>query len=346
MGGGMELETAMEFDSGGFEGGDDDSLDLETPMSDFTVGEPPSWMEDDAGVSDENVLDFSAAGTATEDSTTEVPLRDRRTPRTKPSPPKFKKQRNLAVPIIGVVVLLAVGLGGYVAWPIVSDRLTPPEETEEPGVTIPPLSEELMPVMREVSAEAVATIFQEARAVWNQSDSPPIPPSDWLAGAYLASAGDYPSAEAFWRGVADFVDLVRDMDLGTFDAALMEELSSRELSEADARAIRERADSGFVAAAPERAEVFEELDALIDAALALHQFLAANQDNIEYAPASIVTTDPVLEVEPATPEIEAAMNERLDDYFSAQRALDVRDRPSADVLLSLLQSRIQEEGVA
>lgn len=349
LGGGMDLETAPEFDTGGFEGADEDALDLETPMSQFSPDEPPSWM-DESEADEGNVLDFSAAGSASDaggedEAGEEVPLRDRRTPRTRPSPPKFRKERNLAVPIIGIVLLLAVGIGGYVAWPIVNDRLSGSGDAEDPAVVIPTLAPDLVPVMREASSSAFASIFETARTEWAASSPVQEPPSDWLAGVYLARAGDYENVELFWSGMGDFVERVRGIELSTFDAALAAELQSRGLSEADAAAIRERADSGFVAAAPQRAQVFDRFQRLIDAALDLHTFLVANEQSIEYAPAAAVTTDPVLEVNPASEEIRAAMEDLLDQVTQSLSQLEYRDRVSATGLRGMILSRIQEQGV-
>lgn len=346
--GGMQLETSREFETGSFEGGDDE-LDLEAPMSQFSPDEPPSWM-DESEADDGNVLDFSAAGaapdaTGEDEVGEEVPLRERRTPRTRPSPPRFKKDRNLAVPIIGIVLLLAVGIGGYVAWPIVSDRLSSSADDEDPAVFIPTLAPELMPVMREASSSAFASIFEAARTESSATSPVQEPPSDWLAGVYLARAGDYENVELFWTGMGEFVERVRGIELAAFDAALAIELQARGLSEADAEAIRERADSGFVAAAPERAEVFDRFQRLIDAALDLHAFLVANEQNIEYAPAMAVTTDPVLEVDPASEEIGDAMEDLLDQVTRSLSQLEYRDRVTAAGLSGMILSRVQERGV-
>lgn len=346
--GGMDLETSMSFDTGGFDVGDDQSLDLETPMSDFSPDQPPSWMEEDEAASD-GVLDFSSVSAAAEDETeADVPLRERRTPRNKPSPPKHRKQRNLAGPIVLVVLLLAVGVGGYAAWPLISERLASRGEPEVPEVYLPPLSEELMQVMRDASSEALAAAFEDARSAWAQSNPVPEPPAEWLEGVYLANAGDYPSVEEFWSGMADFADRVRAVDLPAFDAAVAAELQSRGMVADQMSAVRERADSGFVAATPERTAVYDGFDALIDASLAFHTFLEANQDQIEYVPAAAVTTDPILEVNPATPAIREAMEGLLDDVLAslgALQALGGSDGVTAEGLRSALRVRIQEVGV-
>ena len=349
LSGGMELETSMEFDTDGFDVGEGSSLDLEAPMSEFSPEQPPSWMEEDEAASD-GVLDFSSVSAAAGEDEVEgeVPLRDRRTPRNKPSPPKHRKQRNLALPIVLVVLLLAVGMGGYAAWPLISERLASGGEPEVPEVYLPPLSEELMPVMRDASADALAASFEDARSAWAQTGPLQEPPSEWLEGIYLANAGDYETVEAFWSGMADFAGRVRAIDLAAFDAALSAELQSRSMVADQMSAVRERADSGFVAATPERTEVYDRFDALIDASLALHSFLVANQDQIEYAPAAAVTTDPVLEVNPATPAIGEAMGDLLDDVLASLNELEAlggADGVTAEGLRSALRVRIQEVGV-
>ena len=349
LAGGMELETSQEFDTSALDADDDEGLDLETPMSEFSPEEPPSWM-DESGADQEEVLDFSAAGSAgdedaPEEGEGEEGLRGRRTQRSRPSPPKFRKQRNLAVPLIGVVILLAVGIGGYVAWPVVNDRLSGAGGEAEPAVFIPTLAPELIPVLRDASSEAFASIFEEARSEWAAVSRVQEPPSDWLAGVYLARAGEYGSVQEFWSGMEAYVDRVRGIELVTFDAALMDALQARGLPQDDVQAIRERADSGFVAASDERRAVFDDFEGLIDAALDLHTFLVANQGSIEYVPAAAVTTDPVLEVNPATPEIGTAMEDLLDRVLQSLAALGLRDRPTADSLRETILRRIQETGI-
>lgn len=346
LGGGMELETAMEFDAADFDTGDDSSLDLETPMSEFSPAEPPSWMEEDDSAGGDEVLDFSSVGAGTEEEAErDAPAKERRTPRSRPSPPRHRRQRNLAVPLVGIVAILAVGIGGYVAWPVVSDRLASMGQPDDPEVIIPPLAEELMPVMRGAADAVLASIQDQARTDWAASSSVTEPPAGWLTGLYLATAGDYPAVEGFWTGISDYIGQMRSVDLGTFDAAMRAELEARGVPDADVAPIMARADSGFVAAAPDRAEVFDGFQGLADAALALHRFLVANQDNIEHAPAAAETTNPNLEVDPATEEIEAAMNDRLDAYFRAQAALGVRDKPTAAGLMSMLRDSAQDSWI-
>jgi hypothetical protein len=345
FGGGMELETAPEFGSGGFDASDDPSLDLEAPMSEFSPAAPPSWM--DSGEEQETadgVMDFSGVGKASGDTEDEVPLRDRRTPRNKPSPPKLRRQRNLAGPIIGIVALLAVGIGGYVAWPVVSASLTARGEPDEGGMVIPEIPAELEPRMRELAAGALASIYAEERREWASTSRVQAPPRDWLSGVYFANAGDFEIVAEFWHDMRDYLEGVDGVEVAAFDAAFAAQAEARGVPASDATLMRERADSGFVAAAPARAETYARVAGLIDAALRLHQFLVANEEAIEYVPASSVTTDPVLEAT-APPEIEAAMHDLLDAVTRGLSVIGYRDQVTADGLWSNVLASVQETGV-
>ena len=147
MGGGLELEQEfeapgdddaapiMDFSTGpdvGMEGvGDVDpeggALELERPMAEFSPEAPPAWMESSDGEADGgDVMDFSSVSAdvaGPEELDGDVPLRSRRTPRNKPSPAKHRRERSVVGPIVGVVILLAIGMGSYVAWPILRARL-------------------------------------------------------------------------------------------------------------------------------------------------------------------------------------------------------------------------------
>ena len=342
FGGGMELETTMDFGSGGFEMDSGGGLDLETPMSEFSPEDPPAWMDGDgesAGQAD--VLDFSSVGGESE---ADVPLRDRRTPVNKPSPPK-RRRRSLTGPLIGGVLVVALGVGVRAAWPVVSARLAAGPSDGELTVFIPPISAELMPQMRDAAEAALAATFDDVRQGSTSGGAAMAPPSEWLAGVYLARASEYEEAEAFWDGMAELLDGARAIQLTDFDAAFAAEMSAREVATADAEAMRARADSGFVAAADAREEAYAQMGTLIAAAIRLHQFLVANEANIEYAPASAVTTDPVLEVRPASEEIGDAMGELIEAVTGALGALGYRDQVTADGLWNLLLTRVQETGI-
>jgi hypothetical protein len=346
--GGMELETPMEFEAAGLDVGADGSLELETPMSEFSPDAPPAWMEPDGPDTDVgDVMDFSSVGSesAGDGASDDVPLRERRTPRNKPSPPKHRGQRSLAGPIVGVVSLLALGVGAYVGWPLLSARLGGSADPEVPPVFIPDIPEELMPEMRSVAQAAFAATFEDVRRRWAASSPVTAPSSDWLSGVYLANASQFGNVEAFWDGMTELLDGVRAIDLATFDSAYRAELRSRAVESTDAAVMRESADSSFVAAEPARSETYGLVETLIDAALKLHIFLAANEANIEYVPASTITTDPVLEANPATPELRSAMEGMLDEVTGALAALNHLELVTAESLWGTLLARVQESGL-
>ena len=340
--GGMGLETAMEFDAGGFDPGDG-GLDLEAPMSEFSPEDPPSWM-DDEGATDEEVLDFSAAASTAEGGEP-ASTRERRTPKNRPSPPKHRKQRNLALPLFGVIALLAIGVGGYTAWPMLNDMLAARGEPDTPAVVIPTLSAELMPEMERAAEAALAASFGDVVAVWGTSAGIAAPGTDWPGGAYMANASQYGVVEDFWMEMSDLLGSARGISLADFDAAMAGELSTQGIEGADATAIRERADSGFVAAAPARQEIWDRFGAVVDASLALHQFVLANEAGLAHVPASTATTNPVLEVDAANAEISSALDDLLGAVVDALADLGYRDVVSSEGLRSHLLSELRTSGI-
>jgi hypothetical protein len=339
----MGLETSSEFSTGGFEMDSGDALDLEKPMSEFMPEAPPAWMEEEGGSADEGeVLDFSSVGA---DSDEEVPLRERRTPKNKPSAPKLRRRRSLTGPLVGAVVIVAAAVGAYSAWPLISERLAQRAADADDSVYLPPIPTELEGPMRTVADAAFASLFEEARAEWSSTETVDAPPPDWLAGIYLARASEYAAAEDFWLGMRDYLEMVEGMDLTSFDAAYQTEAERQGIDAGDASAMRERADSGFVAAAEARAAAFGQMTTLIDAAVRLHSFLVANEANIEYAPASAITTDPVLEVNPASEEIRVAMDDLIEAVTRALVAMGYRDQVTAAGLRATLLARVQEAGI-
>jgi hypothetical protein len=339
---GLGLETAMEFDSGGFQMDSGDAMELEKPMSEFTPGAPPTWMDPEEADAQEDVLDLSSVS-GEPDAADGADARERRAPRTRPSPPKLRRQRSFAGPLIGIFVLVAFGVGGYTAWPLLSERLAGSGQPDEPAVFLPPISDAQMAQMRDAADGAFARTFADARARWASGGAVDAPPRDWLAGVYLANASDYAEVSTFWGAMGDWLDDVRSIGLAEFDEALAAQMAGSGVDGADA--IRERADSGFVAAVAERDAVYARMEALVDAAIRLHQFLEANQANIEHVPATSVTTDPVMEVRPASEQIGAALGDLLDAVTGSLGALGYRDQVTAQGLQARLLQMVQETGV-
>ncbi|MEM7414682.1 MAG: hypothetical protein AAF389_04235 [Gemmatimonadota bacterium] len=335
--GGMELESPMEFSTSGFDVGGEGGLDLETPMSDFSPDAPPAWMDQpsEGPGPDQDVMDFATSGA----DAVEPALKADLEPKNRPSKPR-RPRRSLAGPLVAVVLLVAGGVGAYSAWPAIQEWMESRNAPDEPLVVLPPLAEELVPALDRATDQAFADLLVAARqATGPQLQSPPT-----LEGAYMANASQYGAAEEFWSSMGETLDAFRAVDVTAFDAAVAAALGTS-LQEGDATAIRERADSGFVAAAAEREAAFDQAAALFDAGVRFHQFLVANEANIEHAPASAVTTDPIAEVDPATEEIRAALNDLMDGVLGGYAAIGYRDVPTADGLWATVLSMVQEAGV-
>ena len=161
----------------------------------------------------------------------------------------------------------------------------------------------------------------------------------------MASASQYGVVEDFWNGMSDLLGAARGISLADFDAALGAELSGQGIAGPDEAAIRERADSGFVAAAPARQAIWDRFAAVVDASLALHQFVLANEAGIEFVPASTATTNPVLEIDAATPEISAALDDMLGAVVDALADLGYRDVVSSEGLRGHLLTELQSSGI-
>jgi hypothetical protein len=339
----MQLESPMQFTGGPGAGGGDDLL-LETPMSQYRPDSPPGWAEQSGG---SDVMDFSTVSAPTEDEAI-VPPKEavrRRTAKDRPSRPRFRRQRSLSGPIVFVVILLALGVGGYVGWPILSARLAERNAPERPPVVMPAISPELLARMHALADAAIADVVDEAAAATTSPDVPPEPAEDWLAGVYLGNASDFPGIEAFWTTVGQFVDRLRAGDWQTYRVSLLEQVESEGLSAEDAAIVVERADSGFVAAAASRAESYAVMERLVLAALDLHDFLIDNEESIEYRPANTLAADPVLEAVPRTQAIGDQMWDMVDEITESLDALGSLDRVTRERLVSAMRTRLQQVGV-
>jgi hypothetical protein len=345
LGGGMSMQTPMQFGAGGGPGGD---LQLEQPMSAFEPDSPPGWMTESPGG---GVMDFSVAPAPAAPEAApvapraEASARQRKEPKDRPSTPKFKKQRNLAGPIIFVVLILALGVGGYVGWPLVQARLNQPEAPVRPAVVMPAIPPELVARMRALAEGAIAEAIAEVDAATTVAGSPIEPDQQWLAGRYLADAGQYAGVEAFWTSMADFVEGVRAAEWQLYREKLVARVAADGLAEDTAAMIVERADSGFVAAEAARNEAYATLDRVVVAALSLHEYLVANEANIEYRPATTSTADPILEAVPNNSSIGDRMLEMVDEITQALADLGSLDRVTRQRLTSALTTRLQQVGV-
>jgi hypothetical protein len=335
----------MQFDGGGFDLADGVVLDLANPLPDFGAEAPPAWMEQDGpeGAQDLDVMDFSSVPSAAKDEADTVEPVKQAPPKARKKP-KRRRQLNLTGPIVSLVAILAVAVGGYVAWPLVTAQIASSSEAEPDVVRLPQIPAALEPEMRRLAGAAVAAAFEEAGGEWAGEDAVEAPPGDWLAGVYLADASAYPAVPEFWERISQWLEAVRAVDAATFGDAFDEAAAGSELPPESLTIVRERAMAGFEAGTPDREETYDRAQGLIDASLRLHQFLVANEANIEYVPARAATTDPVLEAT-ADPAVREAMDELIDAITRSLGGLGYRDQVTGEGLRARVSSTVQERGI-
>jgi len=344
FGGELALESPMDFSSGGALASDD--LQFEQPMSEFRPEAPPAWMDEPPN---DSIMDFSAAASAAEEEdlvpSAEAPTRQRRVPKDRPSPPKFRKDRSLSGPIVLVVILLALGVGAYVGWPIIGQRFAREEAPPAPVITLPDIPAELVPRMRSFAEAAIADVVGDADAATVDGGAPAAPGQEWLAGVYLGNASQFEGVEAFWQGMEQFVGALRAADGAAYHDRYVARLESQGVPSDTAAILTERADAGFALAAPRREESYAILERVVGASLDLHDFLVRNEANIEYRPATTSTVDPVLQAVPSTPAIGDQMWEMVDEITEALDALGSLDLVTRERLVAALAARLQQVGI-
>jgi hypothetical protein len=363
--GGMELEQplsgAMDFspaagDAETFGGG----LDLESPMSDFGTEDSPAWMEQDgpaadSGAADEgdpDAMDFqspAAEATAGEASGDESPRREAPEPRSRPSPPR-RRRRKLMPMVMGVVVVGAIGAGGYFAWPLVDEWMNRPKpEVVPPGppaVVIPDIPPELLPTMRDLAEAALSDLTDALAGMQGQFDLAVEPRNDWLSGSYLGTASQFEDVEQYWLGIEAFVDHVREVDAQVFHDMYVARVEAAGIVGDTATMLIERADSGFVAARDKRFEAYNQMDDLINAALELHVFLLDNEADITYEPAAGgLSRDPVLEAVPSSEALGGEMWAMVSNITDALDSLGTLNRVTTERIMAVLFDRIRGAGV-
>jgi hypothetical protein len=345
---GMEgIERGMDF--GAMDLGVSESEPPEEPMSGFGGDAPPGWM--DGPSETDEVMDFSSV--SDEVATNEEPLapavnapaRQRLTPKDRPSAHRFKRQRSLSGPIVFVVLLLLLGVGGYVGWPLVAARLARRSEPSRPPVVMPTIPEQLTPRLHTLAQGAIADAVDEVSHTAFASDAPSAPDQEWLAGVYLGNASRFPDVEAFWSSVGKLIQGLRDGDARLYHDKFVARVAAASTPADTAAMLVERADSGFAAAATRREDTYATMQRLVDASLDLHDFLLQNEANIEYRPASASTADPVLEAVPSSAALGDQMWSMVDSITDALDALGSLDRVTRDRLLGALTTRLQQVGM-
>lgn len=361
LGGAMDFSVAAEDRGGG--------LELEQPWSDFDPTTPPPWMEQEApereDVEVERVLDLAqpseggdeakipprrpAEGAGAGRGTT-GPDRGRREPRERPSPPRRPKKGGLVRAVVGIVVLVAVGVGGWYGWSAYRARAQAQREEAQrqaarPPVVIPEIPDGLLPTMRTLGRDALAGMIAQFDSERVAFGLPEQPRSDWLAGVYLANASRYPEIQRYWVAIDSFVDHLRATDARAFHRQYVAQLERARISGDTASMLLERADSGFLATREARREAYNQMGDLVNAALDLHQFLLDNEDQIAYEPAAGgVSRDPVLEAVPSSRELGDRMWNMVDGIVGALDTLGTLDKVTTQRLFAVLFERIRQAG--
>ncbi|HSG47332.1 MAG TPA: hypothetical protein VLA43_05865, partial [Longimicrobiales bacterium] len=289
-------------------------MSLEAPLSDYDADQPPEWMRketpaDWASATDEDPVPGDRGAEEFD------PLAPRPEPRPRSAPPPRKLTRARTPGAGRVVVLLAV-LGvsvvgvwygsGYLA------GLLGAGGPGDRGPSLPSLPAELQASMTGLTDSAVDSMAAGMARMPERAAVPPAPNTDWLAGVYLASPSRFPDVPEYWESVRTFVDAAEEAEDDLFRSAFDAALAASALSGEDAERVRERGLAGWQAAATDRSQVHSELRAVVDASLALHEFLLANEGQIRYEPAAGgVSRDPVLEAVPASESLGVAMWDRV-----------------------------------
>jgi hypothetical protein len=373
-GAGIWLEDPLDPDMGEDRGGEPANLggglDLEPPMSDFDPSSPPAWMEQDgpAGFADDGpAMDFSpdaegpglAEGSGWGASEAEhspasgsarpgpKPYGEERPARKGPprAPPRRSPRRrhSFVRPLLLLLLVGGVGAGGWYGWKLLAER--PGTAPPRPAVVIPDIPAELDGPMRELAGEALPLMYGEIESRAFPPEEPQAPSEEWLAGVYLGNASRFAEVEAFWSAVAGFAGRLRNEEVESFHAAYAS-LAEATDHDDDTRAILvERADSGFIATREVRMQVYDRLDTLAGAALALHDFLLTHESDIVYTPARAFAGNPIEEVVPSSPEIGDQMWDRVEDITNALDALGTLDRVTRERLSTVVLQRIRDIGI-
>ena len=195
---------------------------------------------------------------------------------------------------------------------------------------------------------AIADVVTDVNAGTRVAGAPTEPDEEWLAGVYLGNASQFAGVEAFWSSIDDFMQGMRAADWQLYHDKYVDRVGQEGLDADVAAQVTERADSGFVAAQPQRGEAYAEMESLVGAALDLHAFLLQNESRIEFRPgvtsASDPNVDPVLEIA-ASAEDRAQMQQLFGGITDALDALGSLDRVTRERLTSALTARLQQVGL-
>ena len=246
--------------------------------------------------------------------------------------------------ISGVALIVAVA-GGWLGWSALRGDGEGDDEAEAQPVVIPDLPAELEPAMRTVAEEALSETLDSLRAMAAQFSLASEPNPDWLAGVYLANAGRYGDVITYWESFRRYAEAVSDSHEDIFDEALRSRLAASDVPPESRDTVLARVRAGYQAMRPNRLGVYLALQELIDASTDLHEFLVANQANIEYESAAGLSRDPVTEAIPSNPALGEEMWERVGRIPTAMEGLGIFDRVTTDRILEVFFRRLGSIGI-
>lgn len=325
------------------------------PLSAYDEDQPPDWVQkegpQDWAAVTQDTPDLAWRGddpAATSGYDADAPAQDVR-PRPQPRPRRAPPPRRLTragTPGIGRVVALVagavvVGAAGWFGLDYMALR-SGDGTSVIPGVGLPSLPAELVPSMQEATARARARVTAALEDLPEREAIPAAPNRDWLSGAYLAGAGDFPDVADYWGRIVTFASAAQAAETELFGAALEAEVGALGLPETETDRVTVRAMAEWDAVESRRGDVYDQLRAVARAAQDLHTFLAANQDQISYEPAAGgVSRDPVLEAVPDTPALKEAMEDRVDAVTGSLRELGYLDTMNTTGLLGAFLAKLE-----
>ena len=347
----------------------DENLVTDDLMAGFDAGdalgggeETASWLADDEPVAD------TSSGADEEaprrrpvpddlPSRDDLPNRDssddrddlsERPKRRGPPPPPRKLTKSGggggAGKMIGLVVVMAVvGAGGWFGYQAIAGGGGAPEE---PAFDLPEIPANLEPDLRQFAARASSDMVARMQELPQRTAIPDAPPQGWLLGDYLANASTYPTLVEYWNAYSALLRELRATDEDIFVEAFEARLAEANLTATNTSLLTERGVAGFEAADRDRALVYDQLQAVVDAALELHRFLVENEENIDYEPASGgLSRDPILEAVPVTEDLRMEMREQIQGITEALDYLGFNDRIDTDALLAVFFEKLEVTGI-
>jgi hypothetical protein len=264
-----------------------------------------------------------------------------------------RARRGVSGRLIATLFLLGlVGGGSWFGWSLFHGRApveeAPATRTYAP-VSIPTLAPELEATFRALAPLALADLVRSLSGLRAQAGLPDKPNPEWLSGRYLAGASGFADVATYWSSLDAVLRQMRGSEESLFRQALVAQMESAAVPAGDRAAIEERGVAGFRSALPDRDALYDRLAEVFRAANGLHDFLLANEENIDYEPAAAgISRDPVLEAVPLTKQLGDEMWGRVDGITAALEAMGALGEQagvSTEALFGVTEQRLAETPV-